>query len=158
MNSVQVEESLCARTSEVTTLRGSQQQQSSLTISLDAKSSSLEGEVRRLTERVTEERATTMKALQEYQKRDEVLTARNQQLEADVQRLSNRLREEQAAVNALKRQTLTYQVQILSIHVPDSTFLSHLHGWMTVHQWTRCQNVLSILFRFFAAHTSREIM
>jgi len=64
--------------------------------------------VQSLTATLSDERATTLKALKGLQMRTDSVEGRNTELEADVSTLRAQLREEQAAVLALKRQTLTY--------------------------------------------------
>jgi hypothetical protein len=76
----------------------------------------LESRVKLSTDTIAQERATTLKALGEYQKRDMEMQQRVGTLEQEVEQLSCKLREEQAAVLALKRQTLVYQTEIDQAH------------------------------------------
>lgn len=108
----QAEDKLSAASAELEELRAERAALSTRASALDAKSSTLEGETAQLQARLSEERATTMRALKQYQSRDGALAVRNGVLEAEVRRLEGLLREERAAVLALKRQTLSYQDEL----------------------------------------------
>lgn len=108
----QLEHRLHASSMEAAAMRGERLRLSEQATTSGRQATNLQEEAVRLQRTLTDERQTTMKALTEYQKRDDELRARNEQLENEVRRLTEQLREEQAACHALKRQTLTYQVEL----------------------------------------------
>jgi len=74
----------------------------------EARCAEMEAERAEMQKTLSDERATAMRALKEYQERDADRQGRTSQLEAEVSRLSEQLKTESTAVNALKRQLLEF--------------------------------------------------
>lgn len=105
-----------AASAELTTLRAEHRASAQQATNANERARLLEAQVKELTAMVDSERATTIKALGEYQNREGALTRRVQTLEAELSSTKESLKQEQAAVNAMKNQTVTLSEELQQVH------------------------------------------
>lgn len=103
-------------TAELTTLRAEHRISAQQATTANDRARSLEAQVKELTSMVDSERATTIKALGEYQNREGQLARRVQTLEAELSSTKEGLKQEQAAVVAMKKQALNLSDELHQVH------------------------------------------
>jgi hypothetical protein len=105
-----------AATAELTTLKAEHRASTQQAATANDRARGLEAKVKELLTMVETERATTIKALGEYQTREGQLARRVQSLEAELSSTKQCLKQEQAAVSAMKNQTVSLSEELQQVH------------------------------------------